>query len=266
MSKNKEPKDSAPLQWEKRNHIGILTLNRPKALNAFDLELMEEHVQCLREFEADDDLWVLVYTGNGRAFSSGVDINKASEFLEWDPEKRSRYWVTPNSLEIKKPAIAAVNGYALGGGCELALGCDIRIASENAVFALPETRLGALPGGGGTQYLPRIVSLGDALLMLLTGESITAEEALRIHLVQRVVPANQLLDEAIAIAETICSNGQSAVRLVKEVAMLGLKLPLTESLWLEQTYFQKNQAQAGPEIKERIQQFMATRGKPSKEK
>ena len=108
MSKNKEPKDSAPLQWEKRNHIGILTLNRPKALNAFDLELMEEHVQCLREFEADDDLWVLVYTGNGRAFSSGVDINKASEFLEWDPEKRSRYWVTPNSLEIKKPAIAAV--------------------------------------------------------------------------------------------------------------------------------------------------------------
>ncbi len=251
--------ESEALKWEKRDHIVILTLSRPQALNTFDLELMEEHRRRLEEFEADDDLWVLIYTGEGRAFSAGVDIKKAAEFLHWDPKDRHRTWVTPASMNISKPTIAAVNGHALGGGCELALGCDIRIASEAAVFGLPEVMLGALPGGGGTQTLPRLVGLGDALLMLLTGQSVSATEALRIGLVQKVVPAERLLEEALAIAEAICNSGQSAVRLVKEVAQLGLKLPLQEALWLEQVYFQRNRTVAGDEIEERLQAFQQKR-------
>ncbi len=265
MSEGEGLNEVAPLKWEKRGHIGILTLSRPQALNAFDLELMEEHGRRLKEFEADEDLWVLVYTGEGRAFSAGVDIKKASEFLQWDTKKRSRYWVTPNSLKITKPTIAAVNGFAFGGGCELALGCDIRIASEDAVFALPEVRLGAMPGGGGTQLLPRMAGLGDALFMLLTGESITAEEALRMRLVQKVVPGEELLEEAMGIAEAICRNGQTAVRLVKEVALLGVTLPLEEALRLEQVYFQRNRMLAGAEIEERIREFKEGRGRRSRD-
>ena len=262
---SEELKEAAPLKWEKRGHVGILTLRRPQALNAFDLEMMEEHRRRLAEFEADDDLWVLIYMGEGRAFSAGIDIKKAPEFLQWDPKERSRYWVTPNSMNIRKPAIAAVNGYAFGGGCELALGCDIRIASEEAVFALPEVRLGAMPGGGGTQWLPRLVGLGDALLMLLTGESITAAEALRLRIVQKVVPGEQLLEEAMGIAEAICRNGQTAVRLVKEVAMLGLGMALTDALWLEQVYFQRNRMLAGDVIEERLREFREGRGRKSKD-
>ena len=251
--------ESEALKWEKRDHIVILTLSRPQALNTFDLELMEEHRRRLEEFEADDDQWVLIYTGEGRAFSAGVDIKKAAEFLHWDPEDRHRTWVTPASMNISKPTIAAVNGHALGGGCELALGCDIRIASEAAVFGLPEVLLGALPGGGGTQTLPRLVGLGDALLMLLTGQSVSAAEALRIGLVQKVVPAERLLEEALDIAEAICNSGQSAVRLVKEVAQLGLQLPLQEALWQEQLYFERNRTAAGEEIEKRLQAFQQKR-------
>lgn len=264
MSKPVDSEEAAPLTWEKRGNTAILTLRRPHALNAFDLEMMEEHKRRLEEFEGDDDLWVLIYTGEGRAFSAGVDIKKAAEFLQWDPKERSRYWVTPDSMNITKPTIAAVNGYAFGGGCELALGCDIRIASEDAAFALPEVRLGAMPGGGGTQTLPRLVGLGDALLMLLTGEPISAAEALRMRLVQKVVPSEKLLQEAMGIAEAICRNGQTAVRLVKEVALLGAGMSLTEALWLEQVYFQRNRMLAGPEIEERLREFSEGSGRRSK--
>ena len=255
MSAEKDQTDCEPLKWEKRDHIAILTLSRPHALNSFDLEMMEGHRRRLEEFEADDDLRVLIYVGEGRAFSTGIDIKKAPDFLHWDPEIRNRYWVTPCSLQISKPTIAAVNGYAFGGGCELALGCDIRVASEKAVFGLPEVLLGALPGGGGTQTLPRLIGLGDALLMMLTGDSVEASEALRLRLVQKVVPEEQLLDEALNIAEAICRGGKNAVPLIKEVALLGLKLPMAEALWLEQIYFQRNRTEAGEEIAERLRAF-----------
>jgi enoyl-CoA hydratase/carnithine racemase len=147
----------------------------------------------------------------------------------------------------------------------LALGCDIRIASENAIFGLPEVLLGALPGGGGTQTLPRLIGLGDALLMMLTGESVDAAEALRLRLVQKVVPDEQLLEEALKIAEAICRGGKNAVRLIKEVALLGLKLPLSEALWLEQIYFQRNRTEAGEEIAERLRAFQE-RGKSKSKK
>ena len=246
---------SDPLKWEKRGDIALLTLSRPQAMNSFNLELMQEHRRRLEEFEADDDLRVLVYTGEGRAFSTGIDIKEAPDFLHWEAEDRHRTWVTPCSMEISKPSIAAVNGYAFGGGCELALACDLRIASEKAVFGLPEVLLGALPGGGGTQTLPRLIGLGDALLLMLTGESIDAAEALRLRLVQKVLPADQLLDEALNIAAAICRGGRSAVPMIKEVATKGLELPMAEALWLEQVYFRRNREAAIDEINERLRAF-----------
>ncbi len=247
--------NSGPLKWEKRNEVAILTLNRPNAMNSFDLELMAEHRQRLEEFEADDNLRVLVYTGEGRAFSTGIDIKKAPDFLHWGAEDRHRTWVTPCSMQISKPTIAAVNGYAFGGGCELALGCDLRIASEKAIFGLPEVLLGALPGGGGTQTLARLIGLGDALLLMLTGESFDATEALRLRLVQKVVPEDRLMEEAMNIAEAICRGGKNAVPMIKEVATKGLNLPIDEALWLEQVYFQRNREEAIDEIEERLRAF-----------
>jgi len=158
-------------------------------------------------------------------------------------------------MEISKPTIAAVHGYAFGGGRELALGCDFRIAAESAVFGLPEVLLGALLGGGGPQTLPRLIGLGDALLLMLTGESIDAAESLRLRLVQKVVPDDQLLDEAVNIAEAICRGGKNAVPMIKEVATKGLGLPISEALWLEQVYFQRNREEAIDEIEERLRAF-----------
>ncbi len=246
---------SKSMMWETRGEIAILTLTRPQALNSFDLEMMKEHRKRLKKFEADNDLRVLIYIGEGRAFSTGIDIKKAPDFLHWNADDRHRTWVTPASMEISKPTIAAVNGFAFGGGCELALGCDIRIASEKAVFGLPEVLLGALPGGGGTQTLPRLIGLGDALLLMLTGESIDAKEALRLRLVQKVVPDDQLLDEALNIAEAICRGGKNAVPMIKEVATKGLELPISEALWLEQLYFRRNREEAIDEINERLRAF-----------
>ncbi len=244
-----------PLIWETRGPVAILTLNRPQAMNSFDMELMAEHRKRLEAFEADDELRVLIYTGTGRAFSTGIDIRKAPDFLYLDPKQRTRHWVTPNSLKIGKPTIAAINGYALGGGFELALGCDIRIAASSAIMGLPEVKLGALPGGGGTQWLPRLIGLGDAMLMMLSGDPVSADEALRLRLVQKVVPDESLLDEALKIAESICDNGKTAVRLVKEVAMLGYDMPAADALWVEEIYFARNRVLAADEIEERLRKF-----------
>ena len=260
MSKDETAVNETPMKWEKHGHVMVLTLNRPKAMNSFDMDLMKEHRQRLEEFEADDDLRVLIYTGEGRAFSTGIDIKKAPDFLYLDPKVRTHYWVTPNSMKISKPTIAAINGYAFGGGCELALGCDIRIAAETAVLGLPEVKLGALPGGGGTQWLPRLIGMGDALLMMLTGDPVSAEEALRLRLVQKVVPAEELMTEAMKIANAIADNGKTAVRLVKEVAMLGINKSAAEALWLEEVYFERNRNLAKDEIEDRIRKF-AEKGK-----
>jgi enoyl-CoA hydratase/carnithine racemase len=247
--------NTAPMIWDTHGPVAVITLNRPRAMNSFDMDLMEEHRRRLEQFQSDDELRVLIYTGNGRAFSTGIDIRKAPDFLYLEPSVRTQYWVTPNSLKVNKPTIAAINGYAFGGGFELALGCDIRIAAESARIGLPEVKLGALPGGGGTQWLPRLIGMGDALLMMLTGEPVTAEEALRLRLVQKVVPDETLLEEAMKVAQAICDNGKTAVRLVKEVAMLGIDLPAADALWLEEIYFERNRTQAADEIRERIQRF-----------
>ncbi len=267
MSEDKTGTETAPLIWEIRGHIAILTLNRPQAMNSFDMELMAEHRSRLEEFEADDNLRVLIYTGTGRAFSCGIDIKKAPNFLYLPPKTRMQHWVTPNSLKISKPTIAAINGYALGGGLELALGCDIRIAAQSARIGLPEVKLGALPGGGGTQMLPRLIGMGDALMMMLTGDPISAQEALRLRLVQKVVADDFLLETAIQVAEAICDNGKTAVRLVKEVAMLGIDLPLADALWQEEIYFERNRTLAADEIEERLRKFQqASKKRASKRK
>jgi len=248
-------KQEPPLIWETRGAVAIIRLNRPRAMNSFDMDLMREHRERLEAFEADDELRVLIYTGTGRAFSTGIDIKKAPDFLYLEPKVRTSHWVTPNSLKISKPTIAAINGYAFGGGFELALGCDIRIAAATAKMGLPEVKLGALPGGGGTQWLPRLIGLGDAMLMMLTGDPVSADEALRLRLVQKVVADEDLLDEALKIADAICANGKSAVRLVKEVAMLGYDMPAADALWLEEIYFARNREDAADEIKQRLEQF-----------
>ncbi|MCH7506185.1 MAG: enoyl-CoA hydratase/isomerase family protein [Proteobacteria bacterium] len=255
MSEDKTFEKTGSLLWETQGQVATLTLNRPQAMNSFDMDLMSEHRRRLEEFEADDELRVLIYTGKGRAFSTGIDIKKAPDFLYLPPKTRTQYWVTPNSLKISKPTIAAINGYAFGGGFELALGCDIRIAAQSALMGLPEVKLGALPGGGGTQWLPRLIGMGDALMMMLTGDPVTADEALRLRLVQKVVPDESLLEEAMKIAQTICENGKTAVRLTKEVAMLGIDLPVADALWLEEIYFERNRTLAGDEIEERIRKF-----------
>lgn len=255
MSEDKTFEKTGSLLWETQGQVATLTLNRPQAMNSFDMDLMSEHRRRLEEFEADDELRVLIYTGKGRAFSTGIDIKKAPDFLYLPPKTRTQYWVTPNSLKISKPTIAAINGYAFGGGFELALGCDIRIAAQSALMGLPEVKLGALPGGGGTQWLPRLIGMGDALMMMLTGDPVTADEALRLRLVQKVVPDESLLEEAMKIAQTICENGKTAVRLTKEVAMLGIDLPVVDALWLEEIYFERNRTLAGDEIEERIRKF-----------
>jgi enoyl-CoA hydratase/carnithine racemase len=228
MSEEKAVAESEPLLWETRGQVAILTLNRPQAMNSFDMELMAQHRRRLEQFQADDDLRVLVYTGNGRAFSTGIDIKKAPDFLYLDPQVRTQHWVTR---------------------------CDIRIAAQSALIGLPEVKLGALPGGGGTQWLPRLIGMGDALMMMLTGDPVSADEALRLRLVQKVVPDDSLLEEAMKMAQAICDNGKSAVRLVKEVAMLGIDLPAADALWLEEIYFERNRTLAADEIEERIRRF-----------
>ncbi|MBT3558344.1 MAG: enoyl-CoA hydratase/isomerase family protein [Rhodospirillales bacterium] len=255
MSDEEKTEEGPPLIWEKRGHVAILTLNRPKAMNSWDPEMMDEHRRLLTEFEDDDDLRVLIYTGEGRAFSTGINIRKAPDYLYLNPKERTTKWITPNSIKLSKPTIAAINGFAIGGGLELALGCDMRIMAESAKVGLSEVKLGALPGGGGTQWLPRLIGLGDALMMMLTGEPIDAAEAFRLRLVQKVVPDDQLLDEAMKIAEAIAANGKTAVRLTKEVALLGLNASLADALWLEEIYFARNRVDAADEIKERLDAF-----------
>jgi enoyl-CoA hydratase/carnithine racemase len=245
--------------WEKRDRIRILTLNRPDALNALSLPMMRREAECLDEFQTDDDAWVLIYTGTGRAFSTGLDLGAAREILAVPPEKRPRILTAPNAPEIWKPIIAAVNGYALGGGCELALACDIRVAADDASFGLPEVKRALIPGAGGCQRLPRLIGLGNAFLMLLTGERIDAGEAYRVGLVQKVVPRETLLDETFALAEKICENGPVAVRLLKEAALRGAEMSLRDALAQDRLMSIRNRQTAPEDVEEGIKAFREKR-------
>jgi enoyl-CoA hydratase len=224
------------LLYEKKQDIGVLTVNRPDKLNALSTELTEELLQFLVEVEKDDDLRVLVITGAGdKAFVAGADIK---ELVERDAVmgrdiSRFRQALFARIENLPIPVIAAVNGYALGGGLELALACNIRIASEKAQFGAPEVKLGIIPGDGGTQRLPRLVGLGRAMELVLTGDFIDALEAHRIGLVNKVVPHEELLENVMALAKKIASRPPLAVKFAKEAVNRGQEGDTTAGYALE---------------------------------
>ena len=231
-----------PVLWEVRGHVLVLTIDRPEALNAIDPETHKELVDAWTRYRDDDHLRVAVLTGTGdRAFSAGVDLKRMGDMYAGAADRRRERWnrepgiggITRN-LDPGKPIIAAVNGYCLGGGLELALACDIRVASENATFGLPETKWAIIPGQGGSQRLSRVVPPNIALEMILTGAPIDAHRAYEIGLVNRVVPLPQLLPESMGIAETIARQPPRAVRHAREAILRGLDLPLEQALRLEQ--------------------------------
>lgn len=207
------------LVYEKKGSIGILTINRPEKLNALSNVLISELSALLADIEKDDELGVLILTGAGdKAFVAGADIG---ELVERDARlgrkvSRERQDVFFRIENLPVPTIAAVNGYALGGGLELALACSIRFCSEKAQFGAPEVKLGIIPGDGGTQRLPRLIGKGRAMEMILTGDFIGAEEAFRIGLVNRVVPHENLLEKTMELAEKIASRPPLAVKYAKE--------------------------------------------------
>jgi enoyl-CoA hydratase len=207
------------LIYEKKENIGLLTINRPEKLNAISNELISELKKLLDEIENDGELRALILTGAGdKAFVAGADIK---ELVDRDARlgrrvSKERQEVFSRIENLPVPVIAAVNGYALGGGLELALACSIRICSEKAQFGAPEVKLGIIPGDGGTQRLPRLVGLGRAMEMILTGDFIDAQEAYRIGLVNKVLPQKELMKKAMELAKKIASRPPLAVRFAKE--------------------------------------------------
>jgi E-phenylitaconyl-CoA hydratase len=217
--------------------IATITLNRPEAMNAIDPDTNAELIAAWARVRGDRDIRVAIVTGAGeRAFCAGADLKKTMPPPESFAELTfhggdQRRWL--DAMETDKPVICAVNGLALGGGLEMALACDIRIAAEGASFGLTEVRIGSIPGAGGTQRLPRIVGMTNAMLMLLTADRIDAAEALRIGLVSRVVAPGALMDEARAIAGRIAANAPLAVCAVKSLARRGMEMPLQEAIHQE---------------------------------
>ena len=228
------------LRLERREQVTVLFVNRPQVLNAINRETLAEIADAARAFTADDTQGALVVTGQGeKAFISGADINELSTLGPAAAEDISRFGQRVVDLleQSPKPVIAAVNGYAFGGGCELALACHMRLASENAVLGLPEVKLGIIPGYGGTQRLPRLVGPGRALELILSGRNVKADEAERIGLVNRVVPQAELVNEAVKLAQAILKNGPLAVAAALECVVRGMQLPLEQGLRFESGRF-----------------------------
>ena len=231
------------LLYERKSGIAYVTLNRPRILNAQSPEMFDELAQVFGEIKRDPEVGVVILTGAGdRAFCAGADINFLKQLAQTTP-MAAKAFVEKNRLafgaieHLGKPVIAAVNGFALGGGCELAMACHIRIAAENARFGQPEINLGLFPGAGGTQRLPRLVGKGLAIEMMLTGEPISAQEAHRVGLVNSVVPAAELIPTAEKLAQQILSKAPLAVSVILEAVQHGLEVTLAEGLQLEENLF-----------------------------
>jgi len=228
------------LLFEVNEQIARITFNRPNVLNALNRKTMDELGDCLNKVRADDAIRVLILTGAGeKAFIAGADINELSQQT---PVKGREFTLYGQEIihrleTLGKPAIAAINGFALGGGCEVALACTLRIASRNAKLGQPDVKLGIIPGYGGSQRLPRLCGKGVAHELILTGEMITAEEALRVGLVNRVVEPGELLATAEAIAKKIIANAPVAVQYSLEAVERGMEMPQEEGLYLEATLF-----------------------------
>jgi enoyl-CoA hydratase len=226
------------LLTETRGRVGLVTLNRPEALNALNDGLMDELGAALLAFDADESIGAMVLTGSAKAFAAGADITAMKDYAFHDVLRENfvtRNWETIR--QVRKPVIAAVAGYALGGGAELAMACDIVIAAEGARFGQPEIKLGVIPGAGGTQRLPRAVGKAKAMDLVLTARMMDAQEAERAGLVSRVVPADKLLDEALAAAATIASYSLHSVILAKEAVNRAYETPLSEGMMFERRLF-----------------------------
>jgi enoyl-CoA hydratase len=223
---------------ERRDRVGLITLNRPKALNALSGPLMADLAQALDELEADDGIGALVLTGSDKAFAAGADIKEMQE-KSW-PGIYVEDFITPWERlgRCRKPVIAAVAGYALGGGCEIAMMCDFILAAETAKFGQPEVNLGVTPGAGGTQRLTRQVGKSKAMEMCLTGRMMDAEEAERIGLVSRIVPAAELVEEAVGTAQRIAEMSGHVTMAIKESINRAYEVPLTEGVRFERRLFQ----------------------------
>lgn len=238
--------------------VGIITLNRPKALNALNGALMDELGAALKAFDADEAIGCMVITGSEKAFAAGADISAMAKFTFAGVFKEdfiTRNWETIRS--IRKPVIAAVSGFALGGGCELAMMCDFVIAADNAKFGQPEIKLGTIPGAGGTQRLPRAIGKAKAMDLVLTGRMMDAQEAERAGLVSRVVAADKLMDEALGAALMICDHGQLSVMATKEAVNRAFESGLSDGLMFERRLFQSMFATS--DQKEGMDAFLAKR-------
>lgn len=225
--------------YKKEGNIGIISINRPKALNALNSMVLTELNQALDIIEEDQETYLLLITGEGKAFVAGADIaemrNKTAEEAKKFAKQGMDLFRRIEQLAI--PTIALVNGFALGGGCELAMACDIRIASEKAKFGQPEVGLGITPGFGGTQRLPRLVGLAKAKELIFTGDMIDAQQAVNIGLVNKVTTVEKLFDEGMAMAEKIVSKGQVAVRYSKEAINSGMQVDIDTAMNIEANLF-----------------------------
>ncbi len=223
---------------ETREKVGLITLNRPKALNALNDQLMDELGFALKAFDKDEAIACIVITGSEKAFAAGADIGAMAGYTYMDAYKND--YITRNweqIRQIRKPVIAAVAGYALGGGCELAMMCDFIIAAENAKFGQPEIKLGTLPGAGGTQRLPRAISKSKAMDMCLTARMMDAVEAERAGLVSRIVPLEKLLEETLAAANTIAAMSLPIIMMVKDSVNRAYETTLSEGVQYERRLF-----------------------------
>jgi enoyl-CoA hydratase len=243
---------------ETRGRVGLITLNRPKQLNALNDALMDELGRALTEFDHSDSIGAIVLTGSERAFAAGADVGAMKDWSYMDVYRTdfiTRNWERLRS--VRKPVIAAVAGVALGGGCELAMMCDIVIAADSAKFGQPEIRLGIIPGAGGTQRLPRAVGKAKAMDLVLTGRTMDAQEAERSGLVARIVSADKLLDEAFSVANAICEYPLPAVMMAKESVNRAYESSLAEGILFERRSF--HSLFATEDQKEGMQAFIGKR-------
>ena len=226
-------------ELERRGHVGLITINRPEVLNALNIQTLRELDGVLARAESDRDIFVLVVTGAGRAFVAGADIGEMAGFTAAEGKAFGLLGsgVMQRVARFSGPVIAAVNGYALGGGCELAMSCDIRLGSEHAKFGMPEVGLGITPGFGGTQRLGRIVGMSRAAELVLTGRTVDAQEALSLGLIDRLYPADELPARAFELAETIASKPQVAVRQAKQAIRVGAQMDMASALAFEAEAF-----------------------------
>lgn len=231
--------DFENLMFKKEGNIGILSINRPKALNALNSATLKEINQAIDMIEKDDEVHILILTGEGRAFVAGADISEMKVLNAHEAREFAKLGLsTFRKIELmEKPVIAAVNGFALGGGCELSMCCDIRIASEKAKFGQPEVGLGIIPGFAGTQRLSRLVGLGRAKELIFTADMIDANEAYRIGLVNKVVPVEELMNETMGLANKILSKGQLAVRFAKTSMNRGAETDIETGMSIERDLF-----------------------------